>query len=69
MGAVKRKQNLDQLLAILGNKDYASITKDHPNLVAPIDEFVATRNLEQPVTASAIEAVPAAIAVPNGVKK
>lgn len=69
MGAIKRKQNLDQLLAILGNKDYTTISKDHPNLVVPIDEFVATRKLGQTVAASAVEAAPAAIAVPNGAKQ
>jgi len=68
MGAVKRKQNLGQLLAILGNKDYATISKDHTNLVAPIDEFVTTRGLGQFAPAR-VEAVPAEISAPNSEKK
>ena len=68
MGAVKRKHNLEQLLGILGKKDYATISKDHPDLVKPIDEFVKTRGLEKHVAAAPAEAVPAAIAVRTGEK-
>jgi CDP-glycerol glycerophosphotransferase (TagB/SpsB family) len=49
MGVVKNKQNLEQLLGVLGKKDYATISKDHPDLVKPIDEFAATRGLEEPI--------------------
>ncbi len=68
MGAAKKKHNLEQLLAILGTKDYATISKDHADLVKPIDEFVATRGLEKPVAAEVAKAVPAAHA-PVGAKK
>jgi predicted ATP-dependent endonuclease of OLD family len=66
MGAVKKKHNVEQLMTILGEKDYATITKDHPELVKPINEFVATRGLEKPVAAAA--AIPASPA-PVGAKK
>jgi putative ATP-dependent endonuclease of the OLD family len=69
MGAVKKKHNLNQLLGMLGNKNYETISKNHPDLVKPIDEFVATRGLEKPVRAAAAEAAPAAMPVLSGEKK
>lgn len=63
MGAVKKKHNLEQLMAILGEKNYAAISKDHPDLAKPIDEFVATRGLEKPVSMAAAKAAPAPVSV------
>ncbi|GEM_PF-1408414 len=68
MGAVKEKHNLDQLLGMLGKKDYATISKAHPDLVKPIEEFVATRGLEKPAAVAVAEVVPAAVA-PADAKK
>lgn len=68
IGAVKKKHNLDQLLEILGTKDYAAISNDHPSLVRPIDEFVATRGLAKPAAAIAAGATPAGVAGRDGEK-
>jgi putative ATP-dependent endonuclease of OLD family len=70
MGAVKKQHNLGQLLAILGNKDYPNIAKDHPDLVKPVHEFLISRGLLRPKAAPAAPvAVPAAAAAPAKVAR
>lgn len=52
MGKEKRRDNLDHLLSLLGEKEYSTICTDYPDLVKPIEEFVDTRGLAQERTAA-----------------
>jgi predicted ATP-dependent endonuclease of OLD family len=68
MGTVKKKHNLESLLAMLGNKDYPRISTDYPDLVKPIDDFATSRGLEKAAATGTAKVAPTAIA-PAGVKK
>ena len=46
MGTEKKRDNLDHLLELIGDKDYENIASTYPNLVKPVDEFVSSRVLK-----------------------
>jgi len=51
LGGKKTKGNLDALLSKLGSKTYGDIRCEYPDLVKPVDEFIATRGLRSAKTA------------------